>query len=99
MTEPLLDLGEALGFREDASSLGVAVRLLEGGDLPGSALMLRALERDAEIVRTLIVQTMLESKSTWAQIGEVLGVTPQAANKRYGEMSTRRRADAGRSRS
>lgn len=82
--DAFMSVAESAGLESVGSSWVRLLDHLEDGDSPADALRLAAL-LSSRIERALVlaVRQARVSGLTWRQIGDLLGVTPQAAHKRF----------------
>lgn len=74
VASPVPRVNPAPGARDTAAALE---------DLAAAAAALRASSAVLEQRRDSAVRAAIAARATWAQIGEALGVSPQAAHKRF----------------
>lgn len=85
MTEPLLTLGESLGL-----SLPGRMALLDrfgsyaaNRDADLALRDLALIRQDVEVMTAHVVKQLRAQHASWADIGNALGITQQAAHKRF----------------
>lgn len=88
-SDGLLSAAESLGLRVPGNRYNpawYAVEAAEEGELARAAGMLLDAEHDLELATEYVVRCARRDGKTWAEVGQLLGVTRQAAHQRYGSL-------------